>query len=148
MTEHVFPPMPAEHVRSHLSVDDLLDLCRLLAGARMSGDFVPADRARVTLVAALPTPDAYHLLGLLHDLVASVDRHFDKGFAWHPAGARWCSEHETWLVTHALAALCDGAETVSLQPLPQSYCPTGERTCGLHDVVGEACPGGCPFRRG
>lgn len=147
MSAHVFPPLPTDRVRSHLSVDDLLDLCRLLAGARMSGDFEPADRARFRLVGLLPAADAYHLLGLLHDLVASIDAHCGNDFAWYPSGARWCSEDEAWLVAHALAALRDGGTAAEIRPLPASYCPTGARSCGLHTATGDACPGGCPFAR-
>ena len=147
MSAHVFPPVPTDRVLSHLSVDDLLNLCRLLAGARMSGDFVPADRARAMLLTLLPAPDAYHLLGFLHDLVAGIDDHFGNAFAWHPSGARWCSEDETWLTAHAFATLRDGRAHAGAGALPASYCPTDDRSCGLHAATGHACPGGCPFAR-
>lgn len=131
-----------------LGVDVLLDQCRRLAGARITGALQPADAALSALRTVLPLDAAYHLFGLLHDLTATAMAMTNGAFLWHPAGARWRSADEEWLVAHALAPLALGAEpraAIPAEEIDAGWCADAQQPCGLRVIEGEACGGRCPF---
>lgn len=154
MSRHSAVPGLQAAASQGLCISALLDHCRRLAGTRLTGDPGPADEALSALRETLPREDAYRLFGLLHDLMAMVDRTGERPFLWHPSGARRRSEDETWLAEHALAALSTDRRTQgslgteSVIPLAESYCAAAERSCGLHEAAGEPCASGCPFEAG
>lgn len=132
-----------------LSADILLDHCRRLSGARMTGASDPADATLSALRASVPLEEAYRIFGLLYDLVANAQRRGPGAFLWHPVGARRRSGDEQWLVTHALDALVSRskgeAAPASIATLAESYCMAAERNCSLHTAMGEPCARICPF---
>lgn len=133
----------------HLTTEILLDHCRRLSGARVTGASDPADATLSALRASVPLEEAYRIFGLLYDLVANAQRRGPGAFLWHPVGARRRSSDEQWLVTHALEALVarstGEAAPASIATLAESYCTAAERNCSLHTAMGEPCARICPF---
>ncbi|MCW1839851.1 hypothetical protein [Prosthecomicrobium hirschii] len=178
MTQHV-PLTPAAPVlpparRAELF---LLDQCRRLAGSRLTGAAVPADRVLADLRAVLPEAEACRVFGQLYALIARIDREAGDGFLWYPPGATRQSPDEARLIAaaHRLLASTDprpageaaswigpadepppvgrltsaaGRTLAAATLLPETYCAVADTFCGLLTLTGHACMAACPLQAG
>ncbi|MBT9288347.1 hypothetical protein [Prosthecodimorpha staleyi] len=174
MTQHV-PSMPAAPVLTPARRAELflLDQCRRLAGSRLTGATVPADRVLADLRAVLPEAEACRVFGQLYALVARIDREAGDGFLWYPPGATRQSPDEARLIAaaHRLLGTADPRPSSEATPwidpgeerlpvgrlasaagrtlaaatlLPETYCAVADTFCGLLTLTGHACAAGCP----
>mgnify|MGYP001209375798 CR=1 FL=1 len=128
-----------------MSAAELLEQCRLLAGARLVGDVAPADRAHEALCARYGVAQACHVFGALHLLVARLSAEGAVAFRWRPPGARWPSEDERRLLEETLAPLArgPGGETAAIVRLAETFCPEAKRGCPIHAALGQPCETSC-----